>query len=326
MKNKFFYLITFIVFLSGCGNDNELNVNLNTSGGVILSFTDEGGVIADAEIRIKRLTSFTSIATNFQSNNSFEGTLDGNGAVAVGPLNEGIYYFRVDLGNKGFFIESFEIISGTSFTRTFDLEDYSSRVEFNLNGSTATSGGAFYLIPSFLDRNDDLDADEVRPNAILGQVDEGKIVFDKVVVGTYILTIQANDEFIKLSSFPLSVERDFDNTSLNISLPASLELQGKTWNIQQTTERFSSQRVTNVVSSVSFSAFEYTITFVDGSSHIGSYSASRLSDGSISLTLSSVFTQNPDARRIDDMDVSSSGVLSVEYVDSNANDFIAILN
>lgn len=327
IRNTFYFLVAItLLTLVSCGKDDDLNVVLNSSGSTVLTFTNGDTPFPTAEIRV---SNFNGIGSNFQSNNLFEGELNEQGAITIGPLNPGSYYFRVDLGSQGFFTETFEVISGSTSARSFDLIDYSSKVELTATGLSNFTDGSFYLVSTQL-RVDELEASEISSFAALGVINEEVITFDEVIMGSYRLVLEINDNLviIPLTVFNnvIEVERDYDYEE-EISIPADLVLQSENLTIQQTTEDQNSEEVEDVISSVSFNETEYTINFQDGSSHTGNYRAYTASDQSITVSLNNTYIYRDDFYWISSMSFSLlTGQLSVRYTNSNFDYFTAFLN
>ncbi|MEM6736762.1 MAG: hypothetical protein AAF620_11910, partial [Bacteroidota bacterium] len=253
MKKITLLFIIAAITLS-CTND-DLNVALDTSGIVTLSFVDAASPIANSEIRVSKNSPGSFSQNAFQSGNAFEGLTDENGNVTVGPLNAGIYYYRLDLGTKGFLMESFEVISGSSTSKSTDISQFISQGELeidNLDQSFNYNSVNYYLISNSLTTTNN-DSEGILENAIRGVFDTDKIVFESVMSGYYYLYFEVNAELIRSESFysPLFIQRDYDFSS-SFTFPIDLVLMANSWDIIGSADLSTGNTVSDAFSSISF--------------------------------------------------------------------------
>ncbi|MEM6736763.1 MAG: hypothetical protein AAF620_11915 [Bacteroidota bacterium] len=326
MKNFTPLFITAVITLS-CTNSDDLNVVLDTSGVVTLNFVDSGSPIANSEIRVS-----TNSQNFFQSGNVFEGLTDESGNITIGPLNVGTFYYRLDLGNKGFLIESFEVISGSSTSKDIDISQLSSRAEFeieNLAQALDYSLANYYLISYYLTSNDisitEDNNDEILANAIKGTFDTDKVTFESVVSGYYYLYFEVNAELIRSESFysPLFVQRDYDFSS-SFLFPVFTILSN--WNITETKELFSDITANNDISSINFDSETITFTFSDNTTFSAEYSTNAFLNGSMNIFLDNTTVNGSFVRYILDIFYSTSGDLVIEYYGQNFEYYVATFN
>ncbi|MEM6736764.1 MAG: hypothetical protein AAF620_11920 [Bacteroidota bacterium] len=320
--------ITAVITLS-CTNSDDLNVVLDTSGVVTLSFVVSGSPIANSEIRVS-----TNSQNFFQLGNVFEGFTDESGNITVGPLNVGTFYYRLDLGNKGFLIESFEVISGNSTNRDIDINQLSSRAEFeveNFNQNVDYSLVNYYLVSYYLISNDvsitEDNNDEILANAIQGTFDTDKVAFESVVSGYYYLYFKVNAELMRAESFfgPLFIQRDYDFSS-SLTFPIDLVLMANSWDIIGSTDLTTGNTVSDAFSSVSFDFETTNFTFSDGTTFSTEYSTSTFSNGSIDISLDNTDINESFVWGILDVFYSANGDLRVVYYDQNFAYYMATFN
>ncbi|MEO1253283.1 MAG: hypothetical protein AAFY41_00170 [Bacteroidota bacterium] len=322
MKRNFLLPLLLSLIIFSCGRD-EIDVSLDTSGTTVLNFKNGETPIANAEIRVS-----DNSGSSFQIGNSFEGLTDENGNVRIGPLNTGTYFFRLNLGDLGFLIESFEIISGSSTQKSFDITQFTSNAEFEiLNENDNFNFGTFsyYMVPTFLQVTGE-NNDQIIANSTAGSVLGGNIVFSNIVTGNYYLYVLADGELIRFGSFnSYFVQRDFDFSS-SVTIPGSLTLIAENWNISNTVELFGGVTVSNVIRSVSFDSEECTFTFTDNSTYVNEYFISTFSNGAIGIGLLDGFVGRDDVNSIFDMEYTTEGVLQVDYRDDTFESYRATFN
>lgn len=259
MKNLLFVVI-LIYCITSCNKKDELDVNLNNSGSITLTFTNAGNPVKNAAIRIGN--SYGS--EGFQLGNVFEGTTDENGNILVGPLNSGSYVFRLKLDSSNvYFLESFQIVSGVNVKRAYDIKDFSSdaKIEISNEEDLNLTGVNFYFTPDFIAINS-LTGKQIKDESIQGSLSGSTISFSKIPSGEYKLLAFRGDYFINLSSRNgYSIQRDYDFET-ETSLPLSLIVFGRSFTINSTTDD------QGIASSNSFKTVSFTsneVVFTDQS-------------------------------------------------------------
>ncbi|MEM0942298.1 MAG: hypothetical protein AAGI25_21280, partial [Bacteroidota bacterium] len=291
------------------------------SGVVVLNFVNSASPIANSEIRVSK-----NSQSPFQSGNTFEGLTDESGNVTIGPLNAGIYYYRLDLGTKGFLMESFEVISGSSTGRSIDISQFISQGKLeidNLDQSFNYNSVNYYLISSSITTTNN-DSEGILENAIRGVFDTDKIVFESVVSGYYYLYFEVNAELIRSESFysPLFIQRDYDFSS-SFTFPIDLVLMVNSWDIIGSADLSTGNTVNDAFSSISFDLETINFIFNDSTTFSTEYSTSTFPNGSTDIFLDNTTVDGSLVWRILDVFYLANGDLTVEYYDQNFNDHVA---